>query len=153
MVYNLCIMKKTIIIEILMLLSICVLIASAIKFCTLAHLQATNIERWTNLYNQIPVQSEDWSVVSRRIEALTTINELKKLYSSYIVYAIFALLAAVADLAAMVLVALRDIPALREKLAARKTRRAEQKAEQAAIDKQERIERLQAELEELKKDE
>ena len=77
-----------------------------------------------------------------------------------LIYAISTLLAAIATLTAMIIIAIKDFPVfkpltdkLADKRAARKEARSQAKAEQAAIAKQERIDQLKAELDELQKDE
>lgn len=73
---------------------------------------------------------------------------------------ILALLASLSTLVAMIIIAIKDFPFFKPlvdkfnaKRAARKEQRAAVKAEQAEAAKQARIEQLQAELDELKKDE
>lgn len=91
-------------------------------------------------------------------------NELVAYYdgnlSIILSYSIPTLIAAVAVLAAMIIIAVKEFPAIKQRIekinakyAAKKEQRAAAKAEQAATAKQERIEMLQAELDELKKDE
>lgn len=67
-------------------------------------------------------------------------------------YLIPALLAIVASITAIVIIALKDLPIM-QWINNFKTKRIERKEQRSAIAKQERIAKLQAELDELKKDE
>ena len=78
----------------------------------------------------------------------------------YLRFGLFSLFASLATLAVMIVIAIKDFPVfkpltdkLADKRAARKEARSQAKAEQAAIAKQERIDQLKAELDELQKDE
>ena len=74
----------------------------------------------------------------------------------YLIFGICGILAALATLAAMILVALKDFPVFKpmlDKLSAKRDARKQAKAAKAVADKQARIERLQSELDALKKDE
>lgn len=78
-------------------------------------------------------------------------------YGFYLnVRGLLSIIATITQIATMILVAILNLPAfqpLRDKLTARRTARAEQKAERDKAAKQERIKALESELEELKKDE
>lgn len=65
---------------------------------------------------------------------------------------ILFILSILAIIAVMVLTALKNFKRITDKLQARKEKRNQVKAERAQAEKQKRIERLQSELEELKKD-
>lgn len=78
----------------------------------------------------------------------------------FAIYGSLAVLASLATIAVMVLIAIKDFPVFKPlvdkfnaKRAAHKEQREAIKAEQAEAAKQARIEQLQAELDELKKDE
>lgn len=140
-------MKKTIIIEILCLIAFCIILACAIKFLSYAHEVSLNI---------IELQKE--LVYDSSYERI--IDSVKEYRTVALSYGIPALLAALATLAAMVLIALKDFPVFKpmlDKLAAKRADRKQAndtaKAEKAAAEKQARIERLQSELDALKKDE
>lgn len=130
-------MKKAIIVEVLLLFVFCVVLACAIEIL----IYATDAANLIKFYN------------SENIKVSSALNES---YHTALSYGIPALFAAVADLAAMVIIAIKDFPVFKplvDKLNAKRAARKEQRAEQAAIAKQDRIEKLQAELDELKKDE
>lgn len=139
-------MKKTIVIEILLLFVVAWLIPIMIY-------HAENIEMYRTL---ISIYKENPDAFSYESTLAHTIQNL----NTQIIYFVFTLLAALATLAAMILVALKDFPVFKpllDKLAAKRADRKQAndtaKAEKAAADKQARIERLQSELDELKKDE
>lgn len=84
----------------------------------------------------------------------------REMFDLYFPYGILSLLATLGTLVALIFVAIKDFPVFKPlidkfnaKRAARKEQRAAVKAEQAEEAKQARIEQLQAELDELKKDE
>ncbi len=136
-------MKRVVIIEIVLAFAIAMLLACSIKFFMYVSKMYNNINMLYDL---------DMSDASR--------NEIIERYRGNIAialsYGIPALLAALATLAAMVLIALKDFPVFKpllDKLAAKRDARKQAKAEKAAADKQARIERLQSELDALKKDE
>ncbi len=140
-------MKKTVVVEILALFAFCVTFACAIKFLAYAHLASNNI-----------------SIFEKELEYDQSYNETILLLKSYrataLSYGIPALLASLATIAVMAITAINDFPVFKPlidkfnaKRAARKEQRAAVKAEQAEAAKQARIEQLQAELDELKKDE
>lgn len=71
-------------------------------------------------------------------------------------YSIFSFLAAIADIAVMVLIAIKEFKVFQpliDKHNARKQERAAARTAKAESEKRKRIEQLQAELEELRKDE
>lgn len=83
-------------------------------------------------------------------------QELAKYAYMYLIFGICGILAALATLTVMVIIALKDFPVFKpmlDKLTAKRADRKQAKAEKAAADKQARIERLQSELDALKKDE
>lgn len=139
-------MKKTIMIETLLLFVFCVALACSIKILDYAVTVSKSLEHYLNgdiTYFDPALQNDQ-------------IRYYTDLYHTALSYGIPALFAAVADLAAMVIIAVKDLPCFKpfvDKFKARKTARNQAKAEQAAIAKQERIDKLQAELDELKKDE
>lgn len=137
-------MKKTIIVEILLLFVFCVAMAGAIKILN----YAVSCAKMLDLANKINFGDE----FSRN----QFITNYKEQFHTALSYGVPALFAAVADLAAMVIIAIKDFPCFKplvDKFKAYNEQRATAKAEQAATAKQERIEKLQAELDELKKDE
>ncbi len=92
-------------------------------------------------------------------KSLTNAQEIelyKELYINAVIYGILFLVAAFADLIAIILFSLKGttgFQAIYDKLLARKSARNAAKAEQAEAKKQDKIKALEAELEELKKDE
>ncbi len=87
------------------------------------------------------------------------IENYSSLLKTLIGYGSVSLLALLADLAAMVLIAIKDFPVFhplvekaKAKSTARKQSKEQSKAARAEANKQARIEQLQAELDELKKD-
>ncbi len=145
-------MKKIIIIEILMLFVFCVLTACSINHFSAVHLCIQNINYFENLTEIQSNMSE-----AQRLELIEVWrNSMQK----GLIYAISTLLAALAILAVMIIITIKDFPVfkpltdkLADKRAARKEARSQAKAKQAAIAKQERIDQLKAELDELQKDE
>lgn len=129
-------MKKTFCIEVLLLFVFIVLIACCASYFIIV---ANNLAV-INVYKQ---HNENY------LEVLTGVY-------IYSILGTFSILAILADLAAMIIIAIKDFPAfkpLADKLNARKEQRQQAKDEKAEADKQAKIERLQAELGELKKDE
>ncbi len=130
-------MKRTIFVEILLLLVLAVLLAIGI-----AHWQS--VSSWLNLYFEDFHNDYTW-------------NEFVKefAFDKTLTYSIFTLVATIADLVAIILIAIKDFPVFKpllDKLAANKERRTQAKAERAEADKQAKIKALEAELEELKND-
>ena len=125
-------MKKTIIVEILLLFVLAVLLAFCIKI---------------------------WNYIALLIEWATGVDEASASYvyeSVYIAlpYSLLTLIALPITLFVIILIALKDLPVfkpLADKLTARKEKRTQAKAERAEADKQARIAELENELEELKK--
>lgn len=77
-------------------------------------------------------------------------------YAITITLAILSIIFAITNIVVMFFTALNNLSAfkpLADKLAAKRAAREEQRAEQAVVAKQERIAKLEAELDELKKDE
>lgn len=126
-------MKRTILIEILLLIAAIVMIACCVQFFIIVANDLETIE-WFKQENQ---EYLSWY----------------RFVWQYSIFGSLSLLAALADLAAMILIALRDIPKLKAWVERRKAARADAKAEKAEADKQARIAALQAELDQLKKDE
>lgn len=138
-------MKKTIIVEIAIMVTLTIAIIFAVEY---------------------------WKYVSNLIDALTRFKEQYNStnYFSYypdlnyynsaikhnVIYGILALLAALATLTAMIIIAIKDFPCFKplvDKLQAKRAARKQAHAEQEQIRKQERIAELQSELDALKKDE
>ncbi len=140
-------MKRVIVIEIVLAFAFAVLLACSIKFFMYVSKMYSGISMLYDLNMSDTSRNE---IIERYRENIATALS----------YGIPALIAALATLAAMVLIALKDFPVFKpllEKHAAKRTARKQAnevaKAEKAAADKQERIERLQSELDALKKDE
>lgn len=139
-------MKKTIVIEILLLFVLALLIAVAVDYAD-----------FIGIYNDMIAETKrhpEYVSYSR-----TLAHEIQ-IRNTYISYFVPTILAAFATLAAIIILAIRDFPVFKPlvdkfkaKRAARKEQRAAEKTEQAETAKQERIAELQAELDELKKDE
>lgn len=131
-------MKRTIIIEILGVFILAVLITLGVSCIQVSINNFTAIDEMS-------------------MEAYKILHEIYLTNARrYLAYSILALVAALCDLAAMVLVAIHNFPCFKpllDKHAAKCDERKQAKAERAEADKQARIERLTAELEELKKDE
>ena len=137
-------MKKTVIVEVLLLFVFCVALACAIEILDYAVDSANMLD----LANKI-----DFGDEFTRIQFIKTYEEY---YHTALSYGIPSLFAAVVDLIAMAIIAIKDFPVFKplvDMLNAKRAARKEQRAEQAAIAKQDRIAKLQAELDELKKDE
>ena len=130
-------MKRTIIIEILLLFVLAVLLACTIKL----FVYINDLKEEMEAYGL--TSGFGYAVYSGRISTATS-------------YVIPTFIAAIATAVAMVLVAVFNLPAFKplvDEMKARKEQRAAAKAELAEVAKQQRIEKLQAELDELKKDE
>lgn len=141
-------MKKTVVVEILLLLAFCVLLACAINYLRTACETLKTIE-WIKTDPIFSDPEREDLVYTYNLHLATTLS-----------YGIPALIAALSTLAAMVIIAIKDFPVFKPlvdkfnaKRAAHNEQRAAVKAEQAEEAKQARIEQLQAELDELKKDE
>ncbi|WP_438846879.1 hypothetical protein [Anaerocaecibacter muris] len=131
-------MKRTIIITIILAIAFFLSTISAVKLL----LYAYNVH---NSFTNDSILRQAWDELYCKI---------------YLPYGILSLLAAIATLTAMIIIAIKDFPVfkpltdkLADKRAARKEARSQAKAEQAAIAKQDRIDQLKAELDELQKDE
>lgn len=79
--------------------------------------------------------------------------EFLKSATFYIPHCIFVLLATIADITAIVLLTLKEFPLFKPLVDKFKARKEKNKQEKAEAERQARIEQLQAELDELKKDE
>lgn len=131
-------MKKTIVIEFLLLFVFCVALISGIVFCDYA-------AGVTKTYKELGQELGDSFVKE-------SLQYIRKALS----YGIPCLLAAAATLASIVIIAIKDFPCFKpllDKLHAKREAHAVAKAEKAEADKQARIERLQSELDELNKNE
>ena len=136
-------MKKTIAIEIILTLIFAVLLMSAIIAFKYIPLFRSYIDWYQSLSTDYP----DYDMVS--VAATNYEFFIQKL----LIIGIPSLIAAVADLAAIIIIAVKDIPQVKQHIADFKIRRQERRAEHTAVAKRERIDKLQAELDELKKDE
>lgn len=124
-------MKRTIIIEILLI-------------ATLGILFALNYYCWNYISEIIDLKDKipQWT------------NEYYSMLKHHLPYAIFALFAILADVAAIILIAIKDFPIFKpivDKFTAHKEKCAQAKAERAEEAKQAKIQALEAQLEELKK--
>lgn len=133
-------MKRTIIIEILLCLTLITLIPACVTY---------------------------GSALSKNIEALRAVKGwgqensdlVAKIYSDVLygsIYFSVFILGMLFDLSAMILIAIRDFPVFKpllEKLNAKKARKQQIKAEKVKVEKQNHINKLQAEITKLKKDE
>lgn len=143
-------MKRTIIIEVLLLLILAVLIA-----CTsMAFIYVTDMNYHITQLSGAGLDNPQYQLIEG------TIKYYKGNTHIVLSFAVPTLVAALCDLAAMVLIALHNFPCfkplidkLAAKRAAQKQATATAKAEKAETAKQARIEQLTAELNELKKDE
>lgn len=135
-------MKKTIAIEIILTLIFAVLLMSAIIAFKYIPLFRSYIDWYQSLSTDYP----DYDMVS--VAATNYEFFIQKL----LIIGIPSLIAAIADLAAIIIIAVKDIPQVKQHIADFKIRRQERRAEHAAVAKRERIDKLQTELDELKKD-
>lgn len=133
-------MKKTIVIEVLLAFALAMLVVFAIMEFRACYYYLQAIE----YYKEI---GTDYSEIAIAVNQVT-------------LYGTFATLAALCTLAAIIIIAIKDFPVFKPlvdkfnaKRAAYKEQREAVKAEQAEAAKQARIEQLQAEIDELKKDE
>ncbi len=129
-------MKKTILIELLLLFGFSVALACSIKLFVYAN----------GCIETIEIFREYADVVESYRGAMHTA----------ISYAIPSLIAALGTLAAGIIIAVKDFPCFKpliDKFKAKREAKAVAKTEKAEADKKARIEQLQAELDELKKDE
>lgn len=109
-----------------------------------------------------------WRAVNSYIQAIQTlkgytdsqyqeiITEFQQGLTKLAIYGSVTTIASVATLAAIILIATKDLPILKhisDKLAVRKEKRTQAKAERAQANKQAKIQALEQQLEELKKDE
>ena len=124
-------MKRTLFIEILLVLIFSLLIA-------------LNIYLW-----------RDATTFKKVLDTFSDPEPYIKSCNIRFTYSVLALIANFSTFLAMILVAIKDLPVfqpLRDKFAMRKSARLQAKAEKSKAEKQARIEQLQAELEELKRD-
>ena len=131
-------MKKIVVIEILLLFVFAVLIACTTKL----FIYITELNEEMIKYG-IDTQAFGYQIYKGRLNTATS-------------YAIPTLIASIADLVVIVIIAIKDFTVFKPiavKFNAHKEKRAEARAEKVEIAKQQRIEKLQAELNELKKDE
>ena len=113
-------MKKSIIIEILLLFIFAVLIAISIIFLQKSISQLTAAPEY------------HWEAIDERARA-------------ELMYGIFLLLAAIADLVVIVLIALKDFPKIKQSIETRKTARKEAKKQKRIADLQAELDKLNAE--------
>ncbi|MCH5162891.1 MAG: hypothetical protein J1G38_05325 [Clostridiales bacterium] len=127
-------MKKAVVVEILLLLILAVSIACAVEFFV--------------------VYNDTMNHVYHLVEGTPFLVQYDvKDVSSLMICGIFSILAALAALAIMIIIAIKDFPVVKQYINNLKAKRAVAKSEKAEADKQARIEKLQAELDELKKNE
>lgn len=140
MLYNF-VMKRTIIIVLIMILTLGVSLACTVVFMRYGIEYRNSIKYYSDYF---PDLVDIWR------------ENMRKAFT----YGVFSLLSSVGIFIAMVILAVRDFPVFRplidklhSKLQAKRAAHKEKRAKQAEIAKQERISKLQAELDELKKDE
>lgn len=136
-------MKKVIIIEILLTIVFVVLLVCAI----IAFRYIAAMKEYIELSTTLDPDYPNYSLV--QISA----NDNEFFCKILLGLAIPMIIAAPFVLAVMVIIAVKDFPFVKQRISEFKAKRAEAKAEKAEADKQARIEALQAELDELKKDE
>ena len=132
-------MKKSIVIFIFLAITFVLTTVAASKLLYYAYSVNESIEH--NIHNP---NLKDW------------ISIWRDMFDVYFPFGLMSLFAALATLAAMIIIAIKDFPVfqpLLAKLNAKRDARKQAKAEKAEADKQARIEQLQSELEQLKKDE
>lgn len=135
-------MKRTIFIESILLFVLIMVILFTIKFFNQVYICLDNL-------NALSHMGSDNDVA--KLIAMTNKNLV-----NWSLYGAFAIVTAIATLIVMVIIAIKDFPVFKpivDKLNTKRDVRKEQRAERAAIAKQDRIAKLQAELDELKKDE
>lgn len=135
-------MKKTVIIEILLVCVLAILLSCAI--ISLRDIPSMNdyIEYFTNL------DPKDGNYEIAYIIASNT----EYYVNTFLSIGIPTLIAAVADLAAIIIIAIKDFPIIKRWVDNFKTKCATKKQIRNTIAKQKRIKQLQSELDELKKD-
>ena len=136
-------MKKTVVVEILLVAVFAVLLSCAI----IALKDIPSMNEYIDWYNTLSPDYPDYDLVD------ITAWAFKGYIPIFLSISIPALIAAIADLAAIVIIAIKDLPIVKQRIDSFKAKRTAVKAEQAETAKQQRIEKLQAELDELKKDE
>ncbi len=135
-------MKKTVIIEILLVCVLAILLSCAI--ITLREIPSIN--RYISYFHTLSPNDPNYDLVY--ITAGTG-NIYKPIFLGI---GIPALIAAVADLAAIIIIAIKDFPIIKRWVDNFKTKCATKKQIRNTIAKQKRIKQLQSELDELKKD-
>lgn len=139
-------MKKTIIIEILLLFVFAVLIA-----CTsMAFIYVTNMNFHISQLGKAGLDNPDYQHIQEIIAYYKGNNHIVA------AFAVPSLIAAISTLAVIIVIAIKDFPVFKpllDKFATKKAEKQTAKAQQAAKNKQTRIEQLENELNELKKDE
>lgn len=140
-------MRKTIIIEILLIFVFAVLLSCAFKLID----YAVDVSNTLDLLPYLGLEDNQRTELTNQYQGFMT---------TALCFGIPALLAAITTVAVMAIIAIHDFPVfkpladkIKAKCVARKERRAAEKIERDQAKKQERIARLQSELDELKKDE
>lgn len=136
-------MKKTIVIETLLLIVLAVLLSCAI--ITLKDISSMN--EYIEHFNTLPPNDANYDI------GFIIVANTKVYVCKYLSIGIPAIIAAVADFTAIIITAVRDIPIIKQSIESFKAKRTARKEQRATTAKQERIDKLQAELDELKKDE
>lgn len=136
-------MKKTVVVEILLVAIFAVLLSCAI--ISLKDISPMN--EYIEYFSTLPPEDGNYNIGF--IIAANT-----KIYlQTYLSIGIPSLIAAVIDLSAIIIIAVRDLPIVKQRIDACKVKRANKKESRNAIAKQKRINQLQSELDALKKDE
>lgn len=141
-------MKRTIAIEALLFFIVAVLIYLFISNLISA---VQNLNFANDLLNSRLEEGYSEEVALREVDNIKEISTRQVLFAT-----LLYLPAAIADFTSIVLIAVFPLPGIKplvEKVQARREARFAARAEKAEADKQKRIEELQAELDELKKDE
>lgn len=141
-------MKKTILIEILLFFVFVWLIYGTVIWWSSANYEVVELKHF--LTNFSPDNFATFETYTN------TLAGLKSYTARAVTCAIISTLATLSTLAAIIVIAIKDISCFKlliDKIKAKLEERKIAKAEKAEADKQARIEQLQAELDELKKDE
>lgn len=136
-------MKKTVIVEIFLVAVLAVLLSCAI--ITLRDISSMN--NYIDWYKTLSTDYPDYNLVKLTAEFAKADVDI------FLSIGIPALIAAVIDLSAIIIIAVRDLPIVKQRIDACKVKRANKKKSRNAIAKQKRINQLQSELDALKKDE
>lgn len=135
-------MKKAIIIEVLLFT-----VFAALLTCTIvAFKDVSAFQSYIDWFRSLPLDYPDYDLVS------VSANNYELFIQKLLIIGIPAIIAAIADLTAIIIIAVKDMPKVKQHITDIKHRHAERRAENAAVAKRERIDKLQAELDELKKD-